>query len=90
MISQRPPCFPTLEAPPGSRTAPWTPADFQPHPHRLHARKLPPQRMPLERVEPATPDLAPPRPLNELASALVRRFDDCIGQVGHRRARQMR
>lgn len=82
MISQRPPCFPTLGAPPGSRTAPWTPADFQPHPHRLHARKLPPQRMPLERVEPATPDLAPPRPLNELASALVRRFDDCIGQVG--------
>jgi len=82
MISQRPPCFSHPQGPTGNRTAPWTPADFQPHPYRRHARKLPPQRMPLERVEPAMPDLAPPRPLNELTSALVRRFDDCIGQVG--------
>lgn len=78
MIGQSAPCFTAPDRPPVW----WKPADVQPNPYRLHARKAIPRYIPLERVEPVVPDVAPPRPMNELSIALLKHLFDCKHQLG--------
>lgn len=90
MLPSLPPCFtprgadrPTRRTPP-DRLA-WTPGRVNLHPDFPQARHTRDGRMRLEQVEPVEPDLPPPRPMHELAGALVAHFNDCLidpAQVG--------
>lgn len=82
MIPSSAPCFTAPSIPSPSPQRAWQTPDLHRHPTRLNARKNPPERLLLERVEASEPEQPPLRPLHELVGMLHVHALRCASQAG--------